>query len=564
MGVPATHAVDNHFLSEIISTVSSSLELDQVLGSVVALLSEASAVHACFVYLVDEEARRLELRAASEPYTHLTGKVALERGEGLAWWALERREPAFIPENAPADPRFKDVPALEEQRFQSLLSVPILARDGAEIGVITVHTEAPREFSTGEVDFLASSASLVAGAIENARLYSATRRRLSDLEHLTALGETAARAETLEELLPAVAARAREALGAHACRLYLLDQAGEELTLRCSVPSGRAGRAPDTIGISDLGAELGRNARGGGVAVPLLTGDELLGLLSADGTGAVALARAAANVAAVAVKKVQLIERLMERSLIKDFFELLAHRRRHGDVHLRADRLGCDLDRPHLVLAAMPPDDRLEQMLSTVTPRSLIDRQDDLLRALLRVPAAGERRLVDDVRRIHGELDQQVAIGLSSPCRGVSSYPAAFEEARYALLGSTVLQGRATVMTYEDLGAYRYLLRMSIDDAMREPYRDAILRLVDYDAKRQTALLKTLEEYLRRRGNISATSEALYVHPNTLRQRLRRITDLTGIDLASDDWLLVELALRLVTLQRALHADVHIPEVTYM
>src|SRR5436853_4107288 len=92
----------SRFLSEIISTIGSALELDQVLDSVVRLLSEASAVHACFVYLVERD--RLVLRAASDPYSHLAGDVVLERGEGLAWWVAERREPEFIRESAPQDP----------------------------------------------------------------------------------------------------------------------------------------------------------------------------------------------------------------------------------------------------------------------------------------------------------------------------------------------------------------------------------------------------------------------------------------------------------------------------
>ena len=70
----------------------------------------------------------------------------------------------------------------------------------------------------------------------------------------------------------------------------------------------------------------------------------------------------------------------------------------------------------------------------------------------------------------------------------------------------------------------------------------AVDRLADYDRERQTALVRTLEEFLRRRGNISATAEALYVHPNTLRQRLRRIAELSGLDLRRDDWLEVEIA----------------------
>ena len=125
------HGVGERFLSEIISTVASSLDLGEVLDSVVRLLSEASAVHACFVYLLDRDGQRLELHAASEPYKELIGRVELNRGEGLAWWVLDRREPAFIRENALADPRFHYVPELEEERFQSFVSVPLQCGVGA-------------------------------------------------------------------------------------------------------------------------------------------------------------------------------------------------------------------------------------------------------------------------------------------------------------------------------------------------------------------------------------------------------------------------------------------------
>ena len=180
------------FLRQIISTVGSSLELDEVLRSVVRLLSEGSAVHACFVYLVEDGGERLVLRAAGGPYEHLIGHIALERPRGLAWWAAERNEPAFIPENLLDDPRVEYVPELEEEHFQSLLSVPIAARDGTVIGVISAHTEAPHAFSSSEVEFVVTSASLVAGAIENARLYDETRARVRELEAITELAEVIA------------------------------------------------------------------------------------------------------------------------------------------------------------------------------------------------------------------------------------------------------------------------------------------------------------------------------------------------------------------------------------
>ena len=476
--------------------------------------------------------------------------IALEQGEGLAWWAAEHGEPAFIRENALDDPRVKFVPELEEERFQSLVCVPILAHDGEAIGVISLHTEAPREFTQAEADVLVSTASLVAGAIENARLYEETRRRVGELEHLTELGETIARAETLDELLPAVAARALDLLSATASHVYLLDAGTEELILRASSPPGAEARR--AIGLTELGPELGRSGRSARVAVPLVANDELLGLLLAEGTSEVDLSRAAANQTAVALKKIELIERLTEKNLIKDFFEELSGGRPVGDLDARALRLGFDFDARYVVVAGTPPDESLERALRSLAPGSLFDRRDELLRALLRVPPKGEARVLDGIRRIQSELETPVSLGVSNPCAGLASFPAGFEEARHALLGRTVLGGKPGVMTYDELGPYKYLLRMSFDVGVRDVHRDAVALLADYDRQRSTSLLRTLEEFLRRRGNISATAEALYVHPNTLRQRLRRIMELTGIDLRKDDWLMVEIAVKMVKLQEAL------------
>ena len=97
------------------------------------------------------------------------------------------------------------------QRNRLVVASPVI-RDGDVIGVVSAHTEAPREFSPDEVDFVVTAASLVAGAIENARLYGEMQRRVHELEALTELAEAIARTEALEELLPAVADGARRLL----------------------------------------------------------------------------------------------------------------------------------------------------------------------------------------------------------------------------------------------------------------------------------------------------------------------------------------------------------------
>jgi GAF domain-containing protein len=549
----STPAREESFLTRIVSTVSSSLELDEVLTAVVRLLTDASAVHACFVYLVEDDGARLLLRAASEPYGHLAGRIELPRGEGLAWWAAERREPAFIPDNLLADPRVKYVPELEEERFQSLLSVPIQGRSGDVIGVISAHTEAPREFSADEVDFIVTAATLVASAIENARVYGEMQRRVHELEALTELAEAIARTEALEALLPAVAAGARRLLDAEACHVYLIERGGDDLRLRHSHPAGSAARA--SIPLAELGPELSTRARRGRVSVPLVADDELLGLIVADATRRVELARAIAGQVAVGIKKVRLIERLTERNLIADFFDQLAQGRAGAGLDGRAARAGCDLAQPHVVLMAAPPDERLEAALAAELPGTIVHRGDESIRALVPVARRGAASVLATARSIQAEVPA-ARIGLSSTCSEPAAYVDGFEEARHALTGAAVLGSDRHVLAYDELGAHKYLLRIAKDGgAIRDATIDAVGRLAAYDEQRQTQLLQTLEELLRRRGNISATAEALFVHPNTLRQRLRRIGELTDLDLRADDWLEIEIAVKLVRLRRASAID---------
>ena len=519
-----------------------------MLAAVVGLLSDASAVHACFVYLLERDGKRLVLRAASEPYAQFVGRIELKRGEGLAWWALRSREAAFIRENALADPRVKYVAELEEERFQSLVAVPLLARRGEPIGAITLDTEAPREFTESEVELLVAAASLVAGAIENARLFDEMRQRVRELEQLTEIAEAVASADTVDELGAEVVDRGRDLLDADSVCLYLLDADEERLVLRYAAPGDA--EAPATIGLTEVGSGLGR--RSGALTVSLVAGRELLGALVARGTRELDLARAVANQAAVALKKIQVLERLTEKNLIRDFFDDLIAGRDDESVQAKVARLGCDLTGTHLVLAAADTDDRLERALRSLGRGALVDRRERQLRALVPVPLAGPDSLLDDVRRVQAGAAAGATIGVSSPCGGAGGLAQGFEEAGHALVGAAVMGRKPGVVSYEELGAYKYLLRIAGEPGSNDVTIAAVAKLARYDRDRNASLLLTLEEYLRRRGNISATSDALFVHPNTLRQRLRRIGDLTGLDLRRDDWLMVEIAVKMVRLDAAL------------
>jgi GAF domain-containing protein len=583
--------VESRYLYQIINTVASTLDLDRVLRAIVDLVSEAIDCHACWIYFVDPDDGGLVLRAVSDPYSALAGRLRFEPGEGLAGWVAAHNQPVFIPENATADPRAKVVPEAEEEKYQSLCAAPLQAKSGDVIGVIALHAKAPREFTHEDSDFLVHAATLVAGAVENARLYQDTRRRLSLVEGLSDLARALSAASTLDALLPAVVRRAQRLLGAVSCDVLVADADGRTVTPAAAWPEHDGARRP--LDVKELGIELAKTARGAGaetshrlamalwgdgesdtaMAVPMVAADELVGVLALRFHGAHRIdaeqreiAASIANQAAVAIKKVQLIDRLTERNAIKDLLEDLSHGNAPAaELEERGAALGSDLTAPHLVLWAVPRPgpaeaawepvaESLEQAASRAFPGSLFDRRDAALRGLIRLGTTSDQPVAERLREIHGRLTGKhpFAIGLSNPCSGAAAFPNGFSEAEHAVVASSVVSADPGVVSFDDLGAYKYLLKVSADGRVRDRRGEALQQLARYDRKHSSQLLLTLEEYLRRRGNIAAAAGTLYVHPNTLRQRLRRIQDLTGLDVAREDWLLVEIELKLLRLDEAL------------
>lgn len=576
---------ENETLYAVIKTVGSSLDLDRVLGGIVDIATDATGCHACFIYFLEGD--RLVLRAASSHYSELLGEVEMSVDEGLAGWVARTKTPEFIPDSAMADPRMKYIPELEEERFQSMVAVPILAKSGDVIGVAVLHTAAPREFEDDVLNFLVHTASLVAGAIENAQLYEETSMRVQALTTLTELSQAIAAVTEPEDLYGVVARGARALLGADVSQVYRLDVEAEELVLKRSDPEDAPDPGPRPGGAA-LVLELMRKSKGrarsgrrnlpatlwpghehdGLLIAPLGAGDEQLGILcliahdkdfSPEDSELLA---AVADQTAVALKKIELIERLTAENTVKDMFDAIAA----GSVdtaEAKSREAGCDLGKPHIfIYAERAPDaeaevtwpelvPRIEAQLRRLVPHAMLDSRPDHVRGLAPLPNGSGA----DVERVRAACDAVarelgLVVGLSEHDHTALSARRRMREASDAarIGGSLVADGGA--VSYEQLGAYRYLVHLEMDDAPRDRYRTSIERLNDYDAKRGARLVETLEQYLADRGSITASARALYVHPNTVRQRLERIERVADLDLASADLLSLELALKLVRLHR--------------
>ena len=221
-------------LTETIAAVNSSLDLQEVLELVASKVADALDTDACFVYLYDERADELVLRATrGSRVEEMTRTPRMRPGEGITGVAAADRAPVMIPEQAHLDPRFKLFPNLPEDEYESILAVPILARDKLE-GALNVRTREPRTFTEAEIELLVAIATQVAQTIEHARIYERAQRRVAELEALARISEAVSESLYLEESLEAIVKTTMESLHATGAALVLEDG-------KIAWPEGRSG-----------------------------------------------------------------------------------------------------------------------------------------------------------------------------------------------------------------------------------------------------------------------------------------------------------------------------------
>jgi two-component system, sensor histidine kinase PdtaS len=229
--VPARHL---RLLTDTIAAVNSTLDLQEVLELVATNVAEALGTDACFVYLYEERSGELVLRAThGTSVEEMTRRPRMRPGEGITGVAAQERRPVMIAAQAHLDPRFKRFVNLPEEEYESILAVPILAREKLE-GALNVRTREPREFSAAEVDLLLAIAAQVAQSIEHAKLYSQAQRRVEELEALARISEAVSESLYLEESLEAIVKTTMDAVSATGAALVLEDG-------KIAWPEGRPG-----------------------------------------------------------------------------------------------------------------------------------------------------------------------------------------------------------------------------------------------------------------------------------------------------------------------------------
>lgn len=307
-----------------------------------------------------------------------------------------------------------------------------------------------------------------------------------------------------------------------------------------------------------------------GVNLPLTVRGSIVGVvgLTGDPESVRQFGELVRVTAEMILEQAQLIGELQrERRYREEFVWQLVSQTGTSTVELAAwaVRLGVDFRSPRAVVLleltdeSLPPDQALIELqrcqaaLSTDNPGTLSAALSPRELVILVPVDTSARRspVVDVARRILAELavvvqkdaGTAVALALGVALSGIEGVALSCQSARRTLRVGRKRQAQGTLFSYYDLSLP--VLLAGLDSGWQaEQLRQPLRRLNDGDA--HGSLRRTVEAWFAHNTNSADTAKALHIHRNTLDYRLRRIAEITGLDLANlDDRLLLYVALQL-------------------
>ncbi|WP_254549958.1 helix-turn-helix domain-containing protein [Catellatospora tritici] len=548
-------------------------DLDAVLRAIVHRARRLLNTDIAYMTLNDDERGDTYMRVTDGSISAKFQVLRLPMGTGLGGLVAQTGTP-YATANYMTDMRFQhkgDIDSgVSEEGLVAILGVPL--RLGSRvIGVLYAANRSARPFAREEVALMVSLGAHASVAIDTARLLTETRAALEELSaanaviraHSASVERAAAAHDRMTGLVlrgggvEDVVAAVTEVLGGD---LVVLDPDGRPVAavgglgeleparvaeaLSASRLEGRAVRrdglwvAAVVAGADDLGALVLRPER------ELVDADQQILERAALVTALLTLFRRASSEAEGRVRG-ELLDDLLAEPV-----------RDPAALRERARRLGVDLDAPHVVVAVRAetgPGQQRGRALSWAgtyasARTGLAAARDGWVVLLLpgAEPGPAAQAVVRELTRV---LGRPVTAGGGGPAGGPGSLGAAYQEAVRCASALISLGRTGEGAGSAELGFVGLLLGAVSDrdgGDVQEFVRQTIGAIVDYDTRRGTTLLATLEAYFGSGGSLARAAERLHVHVNTVTQRLERVGNLLGADWqAPARSLEIQLALRL-------------------
>jgi sugar diacid utilization regulator/putative methionine-R-sulfoxide reductase with GAF domain len=584
----AQEAAETAVLRTVIEQLLCVRDLDQLLLSIADRTLNLLDADICGVLL--REGDELRMRSCVGNRLVETSRLRMERGQGVAGLVFLTGEPAKVDNYLDDTTISQDFMTLAEQeQTLSALAVPLRLR-GKFLGVLEVWRRRPSRFREQDVHRMVTLADVATIAIDNAGLYEQQAEivtQLRDTKDALENQVTVLRRSSLlqQRLLATVldgaglGALVRAAATELSCPVAIYDSDGH-LLARHPARSLLA-LPPDSL---RMGARAGRTTiamSDGGQAAAWIQpvaadGDKLGCVCVLAGAEAATMMDVVTSQVAMACSLALFRQRAASRARAEAMDQVLWDLLQGSVEHriaarTRASELGLSLTGALRVLCC-----RIENLEELAVDRgwdtSRADRmRRDVVRALRRCET--HRSLIlaslrgDSISAIAVNLDRPVirefvselsrsaretepdlrlAWGVSQRHEDPVTLPRAFDEAKTALSAAHRFGGDG-IFLYEELGIARLLLGSGDAPDLQAFVREVTGPLMEYDSKNDGALLRTLRVFFDADCSQRTAAERLFVHHKTLRYRLGRIKQLTGLDLGHhEDRMRADLALRLL------------------
>ncbi len=215
-------------LQRINGVNNSAMDLDQTLEVTAQVVAEQLRIDLCSIFFYDDLQRVLTLRATNGPRPLGGMHFTLRLGEGYSGWVADKGRPLLI-QDTMADMNFANEAQAYSTNYHSVMALPIIffGNDERLIGVISVQSSEPRDFTRDEISFVEVVAGIVAIGIENGQLYEQTdeqlRRKVHELATLHRVSWIIASTLNLDEVLQMITTQAVHLSGAERSCIFELD-----------------------------------------------------------------------------------------------------------------------------------------------------------------------------------------------------------------------------------------------------------------------------------------------------------------------------------------------------
>jgi DNA-binding PucR family transcriptional regulator/putative methionine-R-sulfoxide reductase with GAF domain len=551
------------FLQRLGQSAASTMDSEELVELIIRETTSAIGTDVCSLYLVNPGGRELSLSATNGLNERMIGRVLMKVGEGVTGWVAETRQPATVLDVA-LEPHWQWVPGLDEERFTSMLSVPIESGPRL-VGVLNVQSAERREFTQEDIDFLRTIAGQVAGILERSELQRRLEAQLTEIqlshdihERFTRLSLEGAGIPAILEAIGSLAGGRAALYSADGFRVRGTGEAGERLPPRIQLPP-----AVLSLGAREVRVSSGRPARPFDL-VPVRAGADLLGVLAVivgeeqvDEDGRRRALEHGSTLLAVELSKERAaaeVERRLRGDLVEEVLAGGLDAEEAERLARQAERLGHRLPHHAWVMVLEPDDPRSEAEMAT---RVRQDRLDAMLTDLVRRRVPGALTVVRSASAVVIVPEEAAAelaaaerlssvlltaatpvlrpatasVGIGNLAKSVAELARSHVEARQALRLSRRAGARTRVTSYRSLGAFRLLLEVQSPEALRGFVSEVLGPLLKYAESRETPLLETLEALAAARWVRRAASRALGIHINSMTYRIERIEALTALSL---------------------------------